>query len=523
MASIFRHYGYIGKCADGYMVNDEGKTIRHGWLEVLIDGKPYYVGSHAEIMPLEDAVKQYTLTRPKGKDGERFFWDEKGQKPYVDNWWEYYLEVEINQRLAFPGGEAIVSVFGPTDVTVDIQLTLEDPNKVKTEYAGVTDPATGEARFTLQLALDTPLGVYHVTAYNPATDFSEIGLFCVDALEISASPVSTKVKPGEMLQMNVRLNKPLVADIWVDSDAVWTTDAEGYVYIVRTITADTPLGSYTLTLSAPDYGISKTINYAVWLPATLKVNITPEENAPGAEFYVNVLIEPAQVTRITMRGYSGGEWMTDKDGRLSILMHVLPTTTPGVYEITMEAPDLGLVASDTYIATLTPRLSGDINVCYTALYIKVNGIDDGDEFEARLGVGGQPLRCTMENFQIHASGRVPAGSIGADMRYDFTLSQDMSRITGSVSLSADNGAKFSFTFSNLTRDTDYEAEVRASSGIEAMAFRVRGTAVDNYLSSFSINDSAIGTVTDYFAGDDSDLIVVLYAATESQIAELIDE
>src|SRR4030042_929370 len=144
MASIFRHYGYQAKCADGYMVNDEGKTRRHGWLGDILDGKPYYVGSRGEIMPLEQAVKEYTLTRPKGQDGEGFYWDETGQKPYLENWWDYFLEVEINSDLAIPGGEVVVNVFGPAGVALDIALPLENPSKVKTEYTGVTDETNGE-------------------------------------------------------------------------------------------------------------------------------------------------------------------------------------------------------------------------------------------------------------------------------------------------------------------------------------------------------------------------------------------
>ena len=523
MASIFRHYGFTAKCVDGYMVNDEGETKRHGWLEVIIDGKPYYMGSHGEIMTLDAAIKEYTLTRPKGVDGEGYMVDETGQKPYVENWWDYYLEVEVYHSLAFPGGEVVVDVFGPAGVALDIALTLENPSKVKTEHTGVTDETNGEVRFTLQLDLNAQLGVYFVTAYNAVNNISEVGVFSVTALEISAVLVSSKVSPGEILEIKVRLNKPLATDIEVDSDAIWTTDAQGYVTIYRSIPQDTQLGPYTLTLSAPAYNVSKKVNYVVWIPATLKVNITPEVNSPGKEFYVNVLIEPAQVTRITMRGYSG-QWMTNQDGRLNILMHVLQTTTPGVYEIFMEAPDLGLTASDTHTVTLTPQLSGPINVVAAQLGIKVEGVDEDGEYEAGLYCGGQYVLGTLDNYQVHASGRVPAGDVEADMYYDFTLSKDLNTVTsGSVSLRADNGSTFSFTFSNLPRNKDAETMFKEEMGLDALVFSIKGTAVSSYLGSFRVNDPFIGSISRYFAGDDSELAVVLIAATDDQLTELFDE
>ena len=524
MASIFRHYGYQAKCTDGYMVNDEGQTKRHGWLEVIIDGKPYYVGSHAEIMPLDQAVKQYTLTRPKGIDGEGYYWDEHGQKLYVENWWEYYLEVEVNRSLAFPGGEVTVDVFGPTGVALDIQLTLENPVKTKTVYTGVTDETNGEVRFTLDLAIDALLDVYYVTAYNAANNISDVGIFCVTPLEISAVLVSSKVVPGEMLQIKARFNKPISADIWVGEDAVWTTDAAGFVDIVRTITPDTPLGPYTLTLSAPEYGITKTINYAVWIPATLKVNITPEVNSPGKEFYVNVLIEPAQVTRITMRGYSG-QWMTDQDGRLNILMHVLQTTAPGVYEIVMEAPDLGLTASDTHTVMATPEINlSDITIITAELSINCAGSDEDSEWEAYLTLGGQYIRVSgVNNLEIFASGTVQTNAGPAEMYYTFTLNQDLTRIiSGHVSLVADS-ASYSFDVYDVPMNAAQEDSFRAEWGMEALIFSVQGTSVSNHYGAISVNEPALGSIARYFTDNDSTLIITLVVATESQITDLLGD
>lgn len=81
--SVLRNLEMNAKCVDGYMNGG-----RHVWVEVEIDGKAYYLGESGELAPLEDSVKKLKLTRPKGVEGQGFMWDENGQVPYKENWWE---------------------------------------------------------------------------------------------------------------------------------------------------------------------------------------------------------------------------------------------------------------------------------------------------------------------------------------------------------------------------------------------------------------------------------------------------
>jgi len=81
--SVLRNLEMNAKCVDGYKAG-----ARHVWVEVEIDGKAYYIGDSGELAPLEDSVKELRLSRPKGVDGQGFMWDENGQVPYKENWWE---------------------------------------------------------------------------------------------------------------------------------------------------------------------------------------------------------------------------------------------------------------------------------------------------------------------------------------------------------------------------------------------------------------------------------------------------
>lgn len=254
MASIFRRYGLPAKCVDGYMVNDKGETKRHGWLEVSIDGKPYYVGSHGEIMPLDDAAKEYTLTRPKGVDGEGYMVDETGQQPYKNNWWVNSLQVAIDASKAFPNGKVGVKVYGIPGVSILVDLTVMDSKDKPALYKDVTDETTGICEFTVPISESAPKGIYRVIANGLIQGKQErnlvgTGEFSVDILKISADTVQKQFTPGETMVLNIRLNYPVQTNIEISGyEGRHPTNEKGVCVAMLPISQKVKPDTYTLTI-----------------------------------------------------------------------------------------------------------------------------------------------------------------------------------------------------------------------------------------------------------------------------------
>jgi hypothetical protein len=525
-ASMFRHYNYDVMCVDGFMGGD-----RHVWAEVKVDGRPYYVGSDGEFLPLDKAISDLKLTRPTpNKDGQGYMWDETGQKPYKSNWWVNKLTLTVDTTMTFPGGQAVVEVFGAVGVALDINLNVAGPDNKQATYSGTTDTSTGKVKITVPLAKNAPIGTYLATATNDVNKLSEMIGFCVDTLEISAGVYSSTVAPGEDLVINVMLSKPLVTNIAIsDASGSWPTDKNGAVSIKLNIPENTKLMDYTRTVSAPQFGVSTKVKYTVTIPPTLKVEIQNKEVAPGGTLNVKVTVQPPQATRITIRGYDT-TWVTDSNGIANIQLSVLDSAQPGQYQITVEAKQLELSESDTYTVTLIPSSQiglGDINAVSAELDIKVDGSNNvGDYEDSLLLIGGQFVHLdNILDYQINASGTVQNGSGQGEMTYSFTLSKDLSKlISGSMSLFVPaTGESFSVNFFNVLREPKYETQLKEERGLDCLVYTVIGTDVTNFISGLNISSDDIGTITRYFAQDDSQILIVLVAATDAQLTQLLEE
>ena len=519
VGSIVRYYGFPAKCMDGYT-----NGARHAWLEVKIGEKMYYVGSRGELMTLEGATKFLQLTRSVNKNGETFQWDEGGQKPYKKNWWVDKIEVTVDKTLAFPGGKVGVEISGAAGTALDIQMIVEAPDKTTTPYTGTTDAKTGKLKLEVQIKKDAVPGVYFARASVAESNASEIGIFSVEILEIAAGMVAAQVAPGEDIGINVRLTYPLFTKITIDGVSnSWMTEPDGSTTIPLKVPVNAKLQTYTLTVRAPDYEISTTVKYTVTVPSTLKVQITNKEVAPGGNLNVNITVMPPQVTKITVRGYQG-QWSTNTDGVVAIKLSVPATAKPGQYTVTAEAPALKLIESDTYTVTTTlgPLIGlADVTAIAAQVTINAEGEDEESEWEMQLLMGGQFVRTSgVKGYEIFASGTVDAG----EMYYSFTLNKELTTVTsGVISLVADTGEYYEVRFSNVPMDADYENTYYESEGVNALIFRVKGTEVSSHLGSIKVNEPSLGTFNRFFAVADSEIIIVLAAATDAQMTELLDE
>jgi hypothetical protein len=95
-------------------------------------------------------------------------------------------------------------------------------------------------------------------------------------------------------------------------------------------------------------------------------------------------------------------------------------------------------------------------------------------------------------------------------------------MSGSASLIADSGQNCYFEFSNIPRDTDFETQMKAEYGLDCIAFRLNGTAVAGHYSTVNVQDPEFGSITRYFAKDNSEIFVVLFADTVEKLQEILD-
>jgi hypothetical protein len=95
--------------------------------------------------------------------------------------------------------------------------------------------------------------------------------------------------------------------------------------------------------------------------------------------------------------------------------------------------------------------------------------------------------------------------------------------SGVISLVAGTGEFYEVRFFNVPMNPDMEDAFYKENGIDALIFSVKGTAVSSHLSSVKVNEPSLGTFNRFFAKADSELVIILAAATKSQLAELLDE
>lgn len=518
MASVFRYYGYTVKCVDGY-----SNGARHGWAELIIDGKPYYVGAHAEIMPLDKAIKEYNLARSLKTNGASSMWDEKGQKPYKSQWWLTELKVAVDKTKAYPGGQVVIDVLGAAGISLDINLTLANPDDSETKYKGTTDKETGIFRLTIPLKKDALPGAYIVSAFSTFNEQQIVGadIFYVEIPVLTANMITSQYAPGDTVIINVNINPPLETRIEVQGlDGRWMTDKDGFAFPSFPIAKDAKPGNYSFVINAPLIGLSTTVPFTVTLPPGLTVNISPSQAKPGDVIVAKVSIQPPAIAKITVKGYDG-RWQTDKNGIVSISLPVSKTVAPGKYELVVQAPDLALAGSATYTVALA-QVNTAVNAVVAQLTIGAEGSNDTGDYEASLTLSGYTIKGTLDgNYEVHATGR--ANSDTMDIYYDFIISKDLTKaISGSVSVIADSGENSYFEFSNLPRNTDFEANMKTDNGLDCIAFGLTGTAVTGHYSTVNVQDPALGNVTRYFANENSEILVVLFAASDEQLQQLLE-
>jgi hypothetical protein len=216
--------------------------------------------------------------------------------------------------------------------------------------------------------------------------------------------------------------------------------------------------------------------------------------------------------------------MTDKDGFGFPTLLVSKTTAPGIYEVVVEAPDLQLVGSATYTVSLTPKVNTAFNVAAIELIMGLDGTDvEGNPVSDTGSLGGNYVRGELTGNQFQASGYTTVNGIPGQGTYVITLSDDLGRvISGSFSFNGNEGQTLSYNFFDVPRDRDAEATLSKEKGLACTIFVVQGSAVTDHISSFSISDPTSPTSwTRYWADESCDLVVVLAAATESQLTDLL--
>jgi hypothetical protein len=492
-------------------------------VEMKIDGVPLVLDIDGSVTPYDTAVKNEQFKHPTNLKDEGDMWDENGQQDYKDTWWLTDLTVTCDETKAYPGGEVTVKVMGSPGLALGIKVSIEGPNGEDSNYTGTADAATGLYSFKIPLKPTSAPGEYRISAASVEKDISGLGSFTVVTPQMSLDMVTSEFAPGETMIVNVRLTPAVETYLEMEGyDGRWTTDADGFAFPTLPIAKNAEAGKYTLKVICPLFNIYSTIGYTITLPPGIRVDIVPEEIAPGDLFSVNVVVQPAAATWFNIRGLDG-RYTTDADGFGFATLKA--PTTPGDYQIIVDVPPLGLAGSALYTVTAAPapQTNTDISIVMSYLNITAEGSNSEEDWGARLTVGGQYVRGTLDNYQVHTSGHVPTNTGEGDIYYDFVLSKDLSVVTsGSVSLIADTGEHFYFDMRNVPRNFEMEAKYKQDYGMDALIYGVSGTAVSGFYSGFSGDMGSMGTISRVYTDEQSEIVVVLVAATEDQVTGMLD-
>ena len=516
--TIMRSVGIEGRCADGYI-----PAGRHVWVEMKIDGVPLVLDIDGSVTPYDTAMKNERFQHAKGLKDEGYMWDENGQKDYKENWWFTELTVSADESKAYPGGEVTVNVLGSPGFSLGIKVSIENPSGEYSDYIGNAEAATGVYTIKIPIKSTSVPGEYRVNADAVDKDVSGTGYFTVVTPQITLDMLDAKFAPGDTMIVNVGIWPKVETAIQIDGyEGRWITDTDGFAFPALPIAKDAKAGIYSLKVNCPLFNISSSINYTVTLPPGIRVDIMPQEVAPSAIFMVNVVLQPPTATYFTIRGMDG-RWTTDAEGFGFATLKA--GTILGDYQIIVDVPSQGLAGANIYTvaAAPLPQVNTDITVMAADLAINAEGSNEDEDWGAQLIIGGQYIRGTLNGTEVHASGRVKTNTGEGDIHYDFYLSKDLSKVvSGSVSLIADSGENFYFDIHNLPRNPAMEARYKQENGLDGLVFGVTGADVANYYSGIRVDMGSMGTISRYYLDDKSELFILLFAASESQITGLVD-
>jgi hypothetical protein len=518
MVSILRNQGFTARSVDGYQ-----GAGRHAWAELILDGKAYYVGSRGEIKPLEVAEKELKLTRPQSY-GEGYMWDENGQVHYKSQWWVSSLVVTTDASKAFPGGQVTISVLGTSGYSIPVDVAINFPGGKQALMFGDTDAATGKYTETYYLNINDPLGYYSVEANWRDKQIFGSGSFYVNEPQLIVNVAKSEYQPGEQVTINVKVIPAFAAGITIDSVAGnWKTDAAGNAKIVLNIPKEAKPGLYILTVRAPDMNAENIAVYNVILPPSVSVDMISKQYAPGDVFIVNVIVKPAKVTRITLRGYDG-RWVTDKQGFAFPTLSIPKTSKPGQYTVTVDVPEYKIYGSVTYTVTNTPQVNTAVfNAGVIGMDLGLDITDPDGTVTQDIGTwGGNFLAGAMSGKTFKASGASSINGIPGKINYEMTFSDDFSKVvSGSVSFTGEKGQTFSYKISNIPRNNDKEKSMLEQNGLACNVYTVEGKTILDHFSGFTATDPTSSShFSRYWANENCKIVVIIMAATDAQLKEL---
>lgn len=253
----------------------------------------------------------------------------------------------------------------------------------------------------------------------------------------------------------------------------------------------------------------------------MKVSITPKEIGPGGTITVNVNIQPPVVTQVIIRDF-GKQGMTDGNGVANLKISVPQKAQPDRYDLYVEAPDLGLKVSDTYTVSLTGTNTA-FNVGTVGLNIGIKSITVEGTLESDIyNIGGKYFRGELTGNEFKATGSSSINEAKGTFSYVIRLNNDFSQASGSLSFKGERGETCYFNF-GLPRNKDKEDELSKAWGVGCLVYYVEGGGVTGYFSSFSATDPYTGgKFSSIFVTSSSKLAVILIAATDEQIGEILN-
>lgn len=528
MVSIFRHYGLDAKCVDGYTGG-----VRHGWAELSIGGKVYYIGANAELMPLDDAIEELKLERPANDDGKGFMWDENGQKTYDLDWWDNSFSITISTDKTYPGGEVETRfVFKPGRVH-NIQIALEGPGNYKADYEAATNEETGLAVITLPIPGSALPGIYKITANDAEWKQTSFTTFYVNELRLDAYVSPETVTWQDSVNVNIQLSHRIITPVILSVlPGNLVTNVQGIASYSFTVPDDAEPGRHTITVSAPELGIFSEVSYEVAFPALMDVYIAPATAPQGGTITVYISIDPPMATGIQFEGFLGSS-ATGPDGTAAIQLDIPANADPGNYQLTVMAPEAGLFGFGEYTVTKAintaspiPSTTAYTGTAYTAAKIGLGLVveQSGVSGARVVGHGSPYLRVTQTGNHITGQTDINYANDRGALYLDIWINGTNRTVSGSCSFSGQSGTNYYFEFTNLPQAEKFVWEL-ANSDMDHAVFEVTGNTITGHLSNYTYVSPELGynlTRSSIVSGDEEDIYLYIYlaAAGENEISSL---
>jgi len=216
--SMFRRLGIDAYGVEGYKDNSaigQGKEDRHAWIELVLNGQPYYYDNDEGLKPLQNV--ESLLKRTGNMNGDGQMWNEQGQKPYEANWW---LAKPANTVVSGKIDEKQQKLFGTATFTISGTWQVTGKG-----VSAKIFPSEGGAPAETQISIDGKASVHMVInlqgalsatteRVNSSSDYS-IYNYTIKGVELKMFPDILQINDAPLISGSVSHDFTMPSDGWL--------------------------------------------------------------------------------------------------------------------------------------------------------------------------------------------------------------------------------------------------------------------------------------------------------------------